>query len=233
MHQIHVFPDKKSLCAPFLAFMQSVFEENGRLNIALSGGSTPKVLFQFIAENAKASLDWEGVHFFFGDERCVPPEHSESNYRMAKETLLDHIAVPAVNIHRIKGEANPTAEAARYAQVLADVLPHVNDIPQFDLVMLGLGDDGHTVSIFPHQIALWNSDRSCEVATHPESGQQRVTITGKVVNAARYRAFLVTGAGKSAKVKAILEGGDAAKGLPGALVNTESLHWFLDKAAYQ
>ena len=147
--------------------------------------------------------------------------------------LLSKVAIPAENIHRILGENDPQEEAVRYGALLQEKLTVTNGIPQFDLVILGMGDDGHTASIFPHEIDLWDNEQNCVVAIHPDSGQRRVSLTGKVINNALEVAFLVTGESKREKVKEIINQEDSAKDYPASLVQptTGNLVWFLDKAA--
>ena len=152
---------------------------------------------------------------------------------MTVDHLFSKIELPEANIHRILGENIPEAEAVRYSKELEQTLASENEVPQFDLVILGMGDDGHTASIFPHEIGLWDSENWCEVATHPESGQQRVSITGDVINNAMTVAFLVTGASKQEKVKVIINKEDNFLDYPASLVSPQSgeLHWFMDEEA--
>lgn len=230
---ISVYSSKESLAEEFAYVLKEMSDTGEKIHVALSGGSTPKVIFDYIAEELGEEILWDNINFYWGDERCVPPTDSESNYKMTVEHLLSKIDMPEENIFRVKGENDPKEEAIRYSKVLDKELPKVNGIPQFDLVMLGLGDDGHTVSIFPNSIKLWDAKENCIVAVHPDSGQKRVTITGKIVNNAKAVAFLVTGANKAEKVKEIvmLEG-DYEK-YPASLVKPESedLTWYLDKEA--
>ena len=152
---------------------------------------------------------------------------------MTYDHLISRISIPAGNIHRIKGENNPSDEAPSYGRLISERLPSKKGIPQFDLVILGMGGDGHTASIFPHQISLWHSNEICEVADHPDTGQQRITLTGKVINNAEAVAFLVTGADKQEKVSEIFREDENSKHYPATLVAPTSgnLVWFLDAAA--
>jgi 6-phosphogluconolactonase len=152
---------------------------------------------------------------------------------MTLDHLLSKITIPAENIFRVQGENDPIEEAIHYGNVLDQQLPKVNGIPQFDLVILGLGDDGHTASIFPDSIQLWDSSHNCEVATHPDSGQKRVTITGKIINNAKRVAFLVTGASKAEKVREIVKQEGNFRTYPASLVNpaTADLIWYVDQDA--
>ena len=173
------------------------------------------------------------MHFFWGDERCVPPDHSESNYKMTSDHLLTKIEIPDKNIHRVKGEIEPQSEADRYAAEIKNLVAVEGDLPKFDLVMLGMGEDGHTASIFPHQMHLLQSENICEVATHPESGQKRITLTGKVINNAAQVVFLVTGKSKAEKMFEILEQQGRWKDYPATYIQPHngSLTWFLDRTA--
>src|SRR5690606_25240290 len=176
MH-INILPTKTEVAKNFSDYLEELIKENKTTHIALSGGSTPKVVFDYMAAHYK-EVDWSTVHLYWGDERCVPPTESESNYKMTVDHLLSKIDIPKDNIHRVRGEDLPELEAGRYGKVLEEELPIMNKVPQFDLVILGMGDDGHTASIFPDEIGLWDSANNCEVAIHPDSGQRRITITG-------------------------------------------------------
>ncbi|AWX43083.1 6-phosphogluconolactonase [Flagellimonas maritima] len=228
--ELKIYKDKNEVAQHFSAYFSELFKDKSTFHVALSGGSTPKVVFDVLAADFSSKIDWTKIHFYWGDERCVPPSDDESNYKMTMEHLFSKIDVPKENIHRILGEKEPLLEAMRYGGLLEKNLPSQNGTPQFDLVILGMGDDGHTASIFPHEIELWDSSRNCEVAVHPDSGQKRVTITGKIINAASQVAFLVTGSGKAEKVKAIIEKQEDFKKYPASLVSPDSgnLIWFLD-----
>lgn len=232
--QTKIFNTKEELNRSFTDYLKEILSEKETVTVALSGGSTPKSLFDYWSAHHKTDIDWRRVKFFWGDERCVPPTDVESNYKMTRDHLFDHVGVPKNNIFRIRGENNPANEAKRYATLLEMEVEMVDGIPSFDLLMLGMGDDGHTASIFPHQIALWDSPEVCVVATHPETGQRRVSITGDVINAAQRVAFLVTGKSKAEKVREIIENREiSSKKYPAALAQPESgkLVWFLDSEA--
>ncbi|MDP5168614.1 MAG: 6-phosphogluconolactonase [Bacteroidia bacterium] len=202
-------------------------------HIALSGGSTPKLLFEQLAANYRESIPWGDVHLWWGDERCVPPSDEQSNYRMTKESLLKGVILPPGNVHRIKGESDPEEEAKRYASEMAKGIPTQDGLPIFDLVLLGLGTDGHTASIFPPQMDLLTVPEWTAVAIHPESGQQRISITGKVINRARKVAFLVTGESKAEKVSEIFEEKDGSEVYPASHIapSPGDLIWYIDRAA--
>jgi len=229
--ELRILETKQAVAVAFSDYFMNLLSSGNIIHVALSGGSTPKVVFNDLVARYKNAPYWKNVHLYWGDERCVPPTDKESNYKMTVEHLLQHVAIPEENIHRMRGEEIPEEEAKHYGTLLSKQLPVVNGIPQFDLVILGMGDDGHTASIFPHEIHLWKAQKNCAVAIHPDSGQLRITLTGRVINAAKEVTFLVTGDSKSEKVKAIVEEGNES--YPAALVapNSGALHWFLDKEA--
>jgi len=226
----HTFKDNQAVAIAFAKHLADQIKQSTTFNIALSGGSTPKVLFKLLAEQYAKKIDWKKLHLFWGDERCVLPTDSESNYGVTKEKLLDHIDIPFVNIHRVLGNRNPQEEATRYEKEIQWCLPEKNGLPVFDLIMLGMGSDGHTASIFPHEMELLTTDDICGVATHPDSGQKRVTLTGRVINNAKQIHFLVTGASKEEKVQEIFSKTGNYKAYPAAHINDAD--WWLDEAAY-
>ena len=225
--------DPQSAAARFAEALIEVVRSKERVHIALSGGSTPKILFELLAKDFRGKVDWNEVHFYWGDERCVPPDHPESNFLMTKSNLLDHIEIPEGNIHRIKGEEDPEKEAVRYGDFLVDNMKTYRKLPRFDLIMLGLGTDGHTASIFPDQMDLLSSEEVCAVARHPESGQKRVTLTGTVINNAAEVAYLVSGKSKAEKVREILQQKGEYASYPASHIDPHdgNLVWYLDEAA--
>ncbi|MEM8999291.1 MAG: 6-phosphogluconolactonase [Bacteroidota bacterium] len=231
--EIKIYKNKQEVARQFSDYFLKLLQRYDEFHVALSGGSTPKIVFDVLASEFRDSIDWSTVHFYWGDERCVPPTDEESNYRMTHEHLFSKLKVPKANIHRILGENEPQGEAFRYANLLEINLDRIDEVPQFDLVILGMGDDGHTASIFPHEIDLWNADDHCVVATHPISGQQRVSINGKVINGSKEVAFLVTGKGKAEKVEQIHHKKQGSEKYPASLVHPVSgnLTWFLDQDA--
>ncbi len=233
--EVKVFEDTTDLSKGFTEFLQKLLDVYPHINLSLSGGSTPKVLFDYWAENCKESIDWKRISFFWGDERCVPPENDMNNYSMTKEHLFDKIPnITNNNIYRIHGENEPEEEAQWYSKMLTSKLMLKKGLPSFEIIMLGLGDDGHTVSIFPNQIGLWDSNEICVVGQHPETGMKRVTLSGKVVNNAQYVVFLATGKGKAEKVRDIIKNrAKFADKYPAAKVNPKKsyLYWFLDAEA--
>jgi 6-phosphogluconolactonase len=199
------------------------------MTVALSGGSTPKLMFSVLADGFSDSVQWEWAHFFWGDERCVPPDDPESNFRMTKEALFDTIKINESNIHRIRGEDDPQTEAERYSEEISCHVREKNGLPVFDLIILGLGDDGHTASIFPGNSILFKSDKICVPAQHPVSMQKRITVTGPVINNADKIVFLVTGSAKADIVSEIIEN-RGLKDYPAASVEPSHgiLKWYLD-----
>ena len=233
--ELKVYKDGKEVASAFADYLTNLIsKKNGNVYIALSGGSTPKLLFALLAEEPyKNKIDWAKVHLFWGDERCVPPDHADSNYKMTYEQLLSRIKIPQGNIHRVLGEKDPREEAKRYASEIISHLPKENNLPVFDLVMLGMGDDGHTLSIFPHEMELLTSKNLCEVALHPTSGQKRVTLTGDITNNAKTIAFLVTGKSKAEKIFEIHKQQKDWKKYPAAYIRPThgKLYWYMDQEA--
>jgi len=232
---IRVFKDIDSLCAQFTDMLiRQIRVKQGQFNIALSGGSTPIAMFSYWKAHFIDMPEWQQVQWFWGDERCVHPDDDQSNYRNARMHLLEPLGIPAHNIYRIRGEDDPGKEAKRYGQLLNESLPRYNDYPVFDLIMLGMGADGHTASIFPHEIHLWHNPANCVTATHPDTGQRRVSLTGNVINAAQEVSMLVTGKPKSERLSEILnDRKSSGKNFPAALVHPQkgNLSWFLDEEA--
>jgi len=207
--------------------------EDRYFSLALSGGSTPRSIFQYLAVNFRETITWKRVLVFWSDERCVPPDSPESNFRMTRENLLDHIPIPSDNIIRIKGEADPMDEALHYTETVRQFLPSFNGIPRFDLMMLGVGIDGHTASIFPDNLSLFKSEKLFEVVEHPQTRQQRITATGNLINNSSRIVFLATGDTKSKIVKMILEHKSGSEKFPASLVYPVKgeLLWLLDDKA--
>ncbi|NBC81905.1 MAG: 6-phosphogluconolactonase [Bacteroidetes bacterium] len=235
MDKQQIFTDIHGLCEGFTKFfVQLADNKSGTFYMAISGGTTPIALFNYWADNLKESHIWQKVHFFWVDERCVPPDSNESNFYNAKKHLLDKLKINPDQVYRMKGEESPQKEAGNYASLLQEKLPLKNNTPHFDLIILGMGNDGHTASIFPHQIKLWDENSNCVVGEHPETGQKRVSLTGKVINNAKHVAFLLTGTNKKNIVAGILDEREYVKDkYPAALVNPVSgnLFWFMDSEA--
>ncbi len=233
--EIRVFDDSPQLAEyTAIEFERSSCQassSNRDFSVALSGGSTPALFFQHLSVK---KVDWERVHLYWGDERCVPPDHAESNYLMTRRMLLDEAGVPERNVHRIRGEAPPGEEAARYAEEIRRTVDiGENDLPRFDWIILGLGTDGHTASIFPGFELRPEPGNVCAVAAHPESGQERITLTLPVINNARRVTFLAAGVSKAPVVEAILNRTGRYLDFPASRVNPRqgALEWFLDTDA--
>ncbi len=215
--------------------IQSVNEKPNEFSFSISGGSTPLVLFKKLSEVPfKDNLQWKRIHFFWCDERCVPPNDSESNFGMTKKILFDKIQIPEKNIHRIRGEAEPNIETVRYANDIENFLPKSeNKLPQFDWVLLGIGEDGHTASLFPGKNFLFIYSNIACVSQHPATGQKRISLTKDILNNARRITFMVTGKGKAKVLSEILKGVPISKNYPAAEIKpfNGTIEWLVDKEA--
>jgi 6-phosphogluconolactonase len=210
-------------------------EKRGRFTIALSGGSTPKSLYNLLATNARTTLPWDRMFFFFGDERHVPPTDPESNYRMADEAMLSKIPVAAGNVFRVPAE-NPDAAAVAeaYERTLKKFFTlESGQFPRFDLILLGMGPDGHTASLFPGTAGLQEKSKLVIANWVEKLKTSRITLTLPVLNAAGCVAFLVSGTDKAPALKAVLEGDAPGEQYPSKLVRPTDgkLLWLIDRAA--
>lgn len=233
---LHIKPTPLETARAFADFWLEEMknQQESQFSVALSGGSTPKLLFQVIAEDYGSRFDWSRLHLFWGDERCVPHAHPESNYGMTQEMLLSRLPdIRAGQVHAINCTDQPELEADRYDQLLRDFLPEFEGWPRLDLVILGLGEDGHTASLFPDRPDLWQSEQATAAVQHPESGQSRITLTLPTINHADVVAFLVTGEAKARRVADIINSEGDFRTFPAAQVQPRSgqVHWFLDEAA--
>jgi 6-phosphogluconolactonase len=203
---------------------------SGRFTLALAGGRTPKALYELLASDEFAGkIDWANVEIFFGDERTVPPDHPDSNYRMAKEALLDHVMIPRTNVHRMKGELDPEAAAIEYGKMLKD---RFGDDGGLDLVLLGMGDDGHTASLFPGTEALKEATHRCVANFVPKLNTWRLTLTAPFLNRSREVLVMLEGAGKATRVQEVLEGPADPDRLPIQMIAPrEKYFWLMDVAA--
>jgi len=218
----------------FAARAHDALSRRGRFTAVLPGGSGPIRFFEILA-GRKSGIRWSRVHVFWGDERFVPPAHPESNFRTAQETLLAHVPIPQANVHRIRTESlSPDAAAAIYEQEIRTFfrLP-AGRFPRFDLVVLGLGADGHTASLFPGSEAVTEDVRMVVAALIARLGTHRITLTLPVFNSARAVMFLVSGKQKAEALARALEGGEGSEGLPAPLVRPRRgpLLWMVDRAA--
>lgn len=210
-------------------------KERGRFTIALSGGSTPKSLYNLLATNARTTLPWDKMFFFWGDERHVSPDDAESNYRMAADTMLSKVPVPPGNVFRFATE-NPDAAAVadNYEKTLRKFFQLAPDgVPSFDLILLGMGPDGHTASLFPSTAALHEKTHLAVANWVDKLKTNRLSLTLPVLNAARCVAFLVSGIDKAAVLRSVLEENVPGEQYPAKLVQPKNgkVIWFLDRAA--
>ncbi len=207
---------------------------HGEVTICLSGGSTPAATYDLLATRFRLSVDWKEVQFFWGDERCVPPDHAESNYAMTNRTMLSKLALRPDQVHRMRGEDPPASSAAAYEDQLRKRFGlDDGEFPRFDLVMLGLGDNRHTASLFPGDPAIHETQRLVVAVEVDAEPRKRLTITPPVINNAQRVMFLVAGQSKAAAVKDILEGPRDPDKFPAQIVAPQDgeVIWLLDKAA--
>ena len=236
-YRLHIYDDPE-LTAHALAELisekaKTKASTSQKLNIAISGGKTPSILFTLLAQKYKNVIPWDAIRFFWVDERCVEPTNSESNFGMTYDALFRFAFINPGNLFRMKGEAVPEDESERYQKLLWDKLPVRNQFPVFDLILLGIGDDGHTASIFPDNLSLLNSDRWVNVAKHPVSGQKRITLTGKTICNANQVVFFVTGANKSEIVNQIVNKKPEATKYPASYIHDfeGNSDFYIDKEA--
>lgn len=232
--EVKIFSNSQELAEAFASeLFHMVKGSRQRFDIALSGGSTPKLLFDELAKSYATKMPWDRIHFWWGDERCVPPSDEESNYGMTQKHLLSKIKMSESQVHRIKGELPPDDAAKDYIREIQSHLNERADWPVFDLIILGMGDDGHTASIFPHEMQLLQSSKICDVATHPESGQKRVSLTGNVINNANRVYFLISGKSKAKPISEIMNNKKMASRLPTSYIEPKQgkIIFFLDEDA--
>lgn len=224
-------------CALIRDVSECAIQSHGRCLVALSGGSTPKMLYGALTAPVwRSQIPWDRLVFLFGDERCVPPDHPDSNYGLAHTAFFQPLAIQPGQIHRMKGESpDPVGAAREYEQTLRELTAcAAPGIPSLDLVLLGLGDDGHTASLFPGTEALAEQRQLVTVGVSPKGIALRLTLTLGVLNRATVVLFLVSGAGKAETVRAVLEPrNETEQALPAALVKPDKgrLIWLLDRSA--
>lgn len=223
-----------------LATVEHIAEEFKRysqlgqaVHISLSGGSTPKLLFQTLAKAPyNTAINWQNLHFWWGDERCVPPTDPESNYGEVQRLLFDHIQIPSENIHRIYGEEAPEMALTRFIHDLKQIPASCHNMPVFDWIILGMGTDGHTASLFPHH-TNFDDEHLAVIAQHPDSGQFRISKSAKLIENAKRITYLVTGTSK-AKILQEIETTPAEQlAYPAAKIQAKNglTEWYLDQAA--
>ena len=233
--EIHTFPDGSSLAqAVAREWVEATAGSRNSarpFNVALAGGSTPQKMFRELSRpKISRQISWKNIHVFWGDERCVPPDHPESNYRSAWVSGLKYWPLTQDQVHRIRGENDPSQEADRYAREIRDGVEE-GGAPLFDWIFLGMGADGHTASLFPGVPLQTEPLNICGVATHPESGQKRISLTLETLNRARRVSFLVTGRDKAERVSEILCSPAGDSKWPAGQVRAGRVEWFLDQAA--
>lgn len=234
--EIHTLPTPDQLAEAVAEFVYDLgakhIAQHGAFSLVLSGGGTPRPAYQRLAELSQPrDFDWNQVHIFWGDERCVPPDHVQSNFRMAREALFDHLVNPPGHLNRIACTGDPAGGAESYEQTLREHFPD-QAFPPFDLILLGLGMDGHTASLFPNTPIMEERVRWVAPVYVPRLESWRVSLTLPAINAAQDVAFLVSGAEKADVIHEILEPGKTGSNLPAALIQPRrELHWFLDRDA--
>lgn len=219
----------QAVCADQVADALRRSAQGDMVTIALSGGSTPRKMHEILAR--KERIDWANVHIFWGDERTVPPDDPQSNYRMAKETLLDRVGVPDANVHRMRGEIDPDEAASQYEEEIRSIFRlAAGEIPRFDVIVLGMGSDGHTASLFPDTEALQEEQRLVVANYVPQLETTRITLTYPVINNARLVLFLVAGDDKAGAVSQCMTGTELP---PAGLVQPEDgvVCWLFDSEA--
>ena len=243
MEDVHIAADAAALARAaaeeFARLARAAITARGAFTVALSGGTTPRAVYTLLASDAIlcAAIPWQHVAVFWGDERTVPPDHPESNYRMASETLLMKVPVAEANVHRIPAElSDPAAAASRYEAELRSAFGLTGgDLPRFDLVLLGLGADGHTASLFPGTDALHERQRLVVANRVEKLHTWRITLTFPAINSAATVLFLVSGAEKSRPLRDVLEGVRNPERLPAQCIRPTNgrLLWFVDRPAAQ
>jgi len=234
--EIKIFPNLDVLSQEaadfFVRIARKSINEKGNFSVALSGGSTPKPLYQALtASERQEKLEWEKIHLFWGDERCVPPDHLDSNYRMVMENLLQYISIPDENVHRVPTEMDPIMAAFSYEETLRGFFKE--SLPRFDLVFLGMGGDGHTASLFPHSAGLNEEARWFIVNYAPERETWRLTLTKNAINSAKHVVVLVAGRSKADMLSDVLNGDYQPVKKPIQLISPVDgkMIWFLDRDA--
>ncbi len=224
-----------SIACQIISIGSAAIEHRGQFSIALSGGNTPKPLYEILAGAKAESLDWTNVHFFWGDERCVPPDHPDSNFNQAKQVLLTPRSIKGENIHRIKAELKPKEAARLYQEEILSSFKEI--IPRFDLILLGMGSDGHTASLFPGTDLVKGiptvQNRLVAANWVPKLDAFRITFTHHLINAAHNVFFLVGGKDKAKVLKSVLEGPLNPELYPSQLIDPEigDLTWHIDHEA--
>ncbi|MEO8763776.1 MAG: 6-phosphogluconolactonase [Ginsengibacter sp.] len=232
--KLHVYKNKTELASELANWIaeliQSTLQNQEFFTLALSGGETPKALFKELASPGfKEKINWKRVEIFWGDERAVPPGDNRNNAKAAYDLFIDHIDIPAEQVHIIRTDIEPIFAAKAYEKILHTFFD--NTKKSFDLVLLGIGDDGHTLSIFPGSALLEDTEKNWVNAVYQQDQQMyRITLTPAIVNCSSNIAFMVEGSGKAKILKEVIEGAYTPSILPAQLIRPENgeLHWFLD-----
>ena len=228
-------PEQLALAAAerFVEYSNELPDMNERFSVALAGGNTPRRVYELLTtERFKNKVEWPQVYLFFGDERCVPPAHPDSNYAMAYEALISKVPIPAKNVYRIMGEGNANENALAYENQLRTFFAGLT-WPRFDLALLGMGEDGHTASLFPNSAALKEMSRWVVPNRNEQLGQDRITLTVPVFNQARRIMVLVTGKKKAQRLKEVLRPQPGSEQLPVQAIAPINgmLEWLVDADA--
>jgi 6-phosphogluconolactonase len=233
--RLNIFNDSdeaiKAIAAYFINLAQQAISENGQFNVSLSGGSSPKKLYELLASAAlKEQIDWTKVYFFFGDERYVAHDHPDSNYLMSYNALFAPLNISEEQIFKVDTALDPASAALEYQR---SICKHFHDEPIFDLVLLGLGDDAHTASLFPHTSLLWIDEEFVKEVYLEDKAVYRISMTAPLINKAKNIAFLTFGEGKANAIKFVLEAAKDIDNYPAQLINPANgdLQWFIDEAA--
>jgi len=233
--EVTILPDAAALAQAaaerVVAVLARALARAGDAHLALAGGSTPRAVNALlVAEPLCRAVDWGRVAFWFGDERCVPPDDDESNYKMNRETLLDPLGIPATHVRRMRGEDEPHAAAAAYDALL---LEELGEFPRLDLIQLGMGPDGHTASLFPGTLGTIDEAKRCVANFVPKFDRWRLTLTPRTINAAREVIITAGGAEKADALHAVLDGPSQPDLYPSQIVHPTDgeLHWLVDAAA--
>ncbi len=235
MGKIYIFDQPEVLyeqCAQrILQLAREVLDTQERFHLALAGGSTPRELYRLLSSMSDAAeQEWRRIEFYFGDERNVAPDHPDSNYRMARETLFTPLGIADSAVHRIHGELDPSAAVEHYLKTL-EKLPQYNRLPRFDLVLLGMGADGHIASLFPGSALLQEQEQPFGANYVEKLNSWRLSLTLPAINNAHHLLLLVSGDKKADVIRHVLHGGSGAMPLPVELLEREHLEWFLDREA--
>ncbi|HOT13584.1 MAG TPA: 6-phosphogluconolactonase [Bacteroidales bacterium] len=199
------------------------------INIAISGGNTPKEIFKHWSSHFKNEINWRNISFYWVDERCVPSSSSESNYGEAKRLFFDKVLTTQDNVFPIVGDNKPHEEVFILNSLVQSKLPQKNNLPVFDLILLGMGTDGHTASIFPGQLELFNLDEAYTTSVNPHTGQKRITLTGKTINNANEVCFIITGSDKKLIIDEIINKKGNWQSYPASFIINDNLEWIIEE----